>query len=88
MIRAVVENDLVRQVFHRKERHTPLMNENEDPIDARTAESHETDSSQNVPEGPDSPSRRELMERYAKYAIVGAPLLLFASKAHAIHSKP
>jgi hypothetical protein len=36
----------------------------------------------------DTPSRRELIERYGKYAIVGAPLLLFVSKARAIHSKP
>ena len=33
-------------------------------------------------------TRRELIERYAKYALIGAPLLLFASKAHAIHSRP
>jgi hypothetical protein len=33
-------------------------------------------------------SRRELIERYAKYAVVAAPLLLFVSKANAIHSKP
>jgi len=64
------------------------MNENEDPLDSQTAANDETNSSHEVQEGPDSPSRRELIERYAKYAIVGAPLLLFASKAHAIHSKP
>jgi len=64
------------------------MNENEDPLDSQTAANDETNSSPEVQEGPDSPSRRELIERYAKYAIVGAPLLLFASKAHAIHSKP
>jgi hypothetical protein len=34
------------------------------------------------------PNRRELIQRYGKYAIAAAPLLLFASKAHAIHSKP
>ncbi|MFC5865061.1 hypothetical protein ACFPT7_22320 [Acidicapsa dinghuensis] len=33
-------------------------------------------------------TRRELIERYGKYALVATPLLLFASKAHAIHSKP
>ena len=33
-------------------------------------------------------TRRELIERYGKYAIVAAPLLLFASKARAIHSRP
>ena len=37
---------------------------------------------------PETPSRRELIERYGKYAIVAAPLLVFVSKAHAIHSKP
>jgi hypothetical protein len=33
-------------------------------------------------------TRRELIERYGKYAIVAAPLLVFVSKAHAIHSRP
>lgn len=33
-------------------------------------------------------TRRELIERYAKVAVGAAPLLLFVSKAHAIHSKP
>jgi hypothetical protein len=37
---------------------------------------------------PKTPSRRELIERYGKYAIVAAPLLVFVSKARAIHSKP
>jgi hypothetical protein len=64
------------------------MNEKEDPLDSQIGASPETNSSPEAPEGPDSPSRRELIERYAKYAIVSAPLLLFASKAHAIHSKP
>ena len=52
-----------------------------------------------APQEPASPShdsandpamstRRELIERYAKYAVVAAPLLVFVSKAHAIHSKP
>jgi hypothetical protein len=39
-------------------------------------------------ESPETPTRRELIERYGKYALVAAPLLVFASKAHAIHSKP
>ena len=33
-------------------------------------------------------SRRELIEKYAKYALVATPLLVFVSKAQAIHSKP
>jgi hypothetical protein len=65
-----------------------LTSEKEDPLDSQITATHETNPSPAVPEGPDSPGRRELIERYAKYAIVGAPLLLFASKAHAIHSKP
>lgn len=36
----------------------------------------------------DTSTRRELIERYGKYAVVAAPLLLFASKARAIHSRP
>jgi hypothetical protein len=45
-------------------------------------------SSSDTSDQPETPTRRQLIERCAKYAIVGAPLLLFASKAHAIHSKP
>lgn len=33
-------------------------------------------------------TRRELLQRYAKCAVAAAPLLLFVSKAQAIHSKP
>jgi hypothetical protein len=33
-------------------------------------------------------NRRQLILRYGKYAAVAAPLLMFASKAHAIHSRP
>jgi hypothetical protein len=37
---------------------------------------------------PESSSRRELIERLAKTATIAAPLVLFVSKARAIHSKP
>lgn len=33
-------------------------------------------------------TRREVIQEYAKVAVAAAPLLLFVSKAHAIHSKP
>ena len=33
-------------------------------------------------------TRREMIQRYAKVAVAAAPLLLFVSKAKAIHSKP
>jgi hypothetical protein len=36
----------------------------------------------------ESSTRRELIGRYAKYAVIAAPLLMFVSKAQAIHSKP
>ena len=45
-------------------------------------------SSPDSANSPETPSRRELIERYGKYAIVAAPLLVFVSKARAIHSKP
>jgi hypothetical protein len=60
----------------------------------RPEEMHSQDENVAAPTSPDTanepatPNRRELIERYAKYALVGAPLLLFASKAHAIHSAP
>jgi len=47
-----------------------------------------TPSSAQATNEPESSSRRELLERYAKYAVVAAPLLVFVSKAHAIHSAP
>jgi hypothetical protein len=37
---------------------------------------------------PQIPSRRELIERFAKAATIAAPLVVFVSKARAIHSKP
>lgn len=33
-------------------------------------------------------NRRELIKRYGKYALAAGSLLLFVSKAHAIHSAP
>lgn len=45
-------------------------------------------SSPETANSPETPSRRELIERYGKYAVVAAPLLVFVSKARAIHSKP
>jgi hypothetical protein len=36
----------------------------------------------------DTSTRREMIQRYAKVAVAAAPLLLFVSKAHAIHSRP
>ena len=59
-----------------------------------TKETQEQNEQQTAPSSsraanePESSSRRELIERYAKVAVVAAPLLLFVSKANAIHSKP
>lgn len=36
----------------------------------------------------DISTRREMIQRYAKVAVAASPLLLFVSKAKAIHSKP
>lgn len=52
-------------------------NENVAPLPPPDVENH-----------PEKSSRRELIERYGRYAVVAAPLLMFVSKAHAIHSRP
>ena len=64
------------------------MNENEVKLDSQAGEDKEADSCPHVSDSLETPSRRELIERYGKYAIIAAPLLLFATKARAIHSKP
>jgi len=51
-------------------------------------EQHQAINSPDEANEPQIPSRRELIERYAKVAVVAAPLLVFVSKARAIHSKP
>ena len=51
-------------------------------------EQHQATNSPDEDNEPQIPSRRELIERYAKVAVVAAPLLVFVSKARAIHSKP
>jgi len=51
-------------------------------------EPHQPANSPDASNEPQMASRRELIERYAKIAVVAAPLLVFVSKAHAIHSRP
>lgn len=51
-------------------------------------EQHRATNSPDETNEPQIPSRRELIERYAKVAVAVAPLLVFVSKAHAIHSAP
>ena len=63
-------------------------------MNERPQEMHPEDEHATVPISPDAAdepaitTRRELIERYAKVAVVAAPLLVFVSKARAIHSKP
>jgi hypothetical protein len=64
------------------------MNEDQEKLQAQIGEEDAAVSSHDDSDRPETPSRRKLIERYGKYAIVGAPLLLFASKARAIHSRP
>jgi hypothetical protein len=54
---------------------------------SETPEKIDTDSRETVREEETS-TRREMIQRYAKVAVAAAPLVLFVSKAHAIHSKP
>jgi hypothetical protein len=64
------------------------MNNEKEKIDAQTDQEGAQQSSTENTALTDTSTRRELIERYGKYAIVAAPLLLFASKARAIHSRP
>jgi len=60
----------------------------------RPKETYSQDENIAAPSSPDSENepatsnRRELIERCAKAAIIAAPLVVFVSKARAIHSKP
>jgi len=51
-------------------------------------ENIEVSSSSDAENEPALTNRRELIERYAKVAVAAAPLVMFVSKARAIHSKP
>lgn len=64
------------------------MNDKEGKLNSNLGEDPGANSDRSAANSPETPSRRELIERYGKYAIVAAPLLLFASKARAIHSVP
>jgi hypothetical protein len=57
-------------------------------LHSQSEQSAPSPAHQDTANQPEKSNRRELIERYGKYAIVGAPLLMFVSKAHAIHSKP
>jgi hypothetical protein len=52
------------------------------------AEETTTSSQEETANEPEVSNRRQLITRYGKYAVVAAPLLMFVSKAHAIHSRP
>lgn len=56
----------------------------ESPENKGTGEQEERDAIKQE----ETSTRREMIQRYAKVAVGAAPLLLFVSKAHAIHSKP
>jgi hypothetical protein len=64
------------------------MKDKEEKLNPNPGEDQGAVSSGSAANPPETPNRRELIERYGKYAIVAAPLLLFASKARAIHSVP
>ena len=64
------------------------MNEKRKEINAQANENVDPLLPPDTENQTEKPSRRELIERYGRHAIVAAPLLMFVSKAHAIHSKP
>jgi hypothetical protein len=66
------------------------MNEEKEKLPAEANRQAAPLSSCDDSDRPQTPSRRQLIERYGKYAVVAAPLLLFASKGQGqdIHSGP
>jgi len=64
------------------------MNDSQEKLHTQSEREDAVVSSRDDSDQLETSSRRELIERFGKYAIVGAPLLLFASRARAIHSKP
>jgi hypothetical protein len=62
------------------------MKENKEEIQAQAG--HDAASTDDAANQPESSNRRELIAQFGKVAIVAAPLLMFVSKARAIHSKP
>jgi hypothetical protein len=62
------------------------MKENKEEIHSQT--SHDVTSTDDTANQPETSNRRELIARFGKVAIVAAPLLMFVSKARAIHSRP
>jgi len=64
------------------------MNEKDEKLNTHAEEAEGTVSGTDAGNQLETPSRRELIERYGKYAVVAAPLLLFATKGRAINSRP
>jgi hypothetical protein len=66
------------------------MNEEKEKLPAESSRQAPSSASGNDADRPETPSRRQLIERYGKYAVVAAPLLLFVSKGQGqeIHSGP
>lgn len=81
--------DGTRDRTAKKRRFDKSMNDDKkEEIYAHRDECVRSSSSTDSSNSQETPSRRELIERYGKYALVATPLLLFASKARAIHSAP
>ncbi len=59
------------------------MDEKEKKFSPEISEDAGAASFTNTADTRELPNRRELIERYGKYAIIAAPLLLFATKANA-----
>ena len=64
------------------------MNDEQKQTDTHICEEPASGSLQTEAAPADTTTRREAIKRYSKYALVAAPLLMFASRARAIHSKP
>ena len=86
--RGPIHGKIISSVTEKKWGLRTTMDDKERKLNSNPGEGQEAVSGRGAENPPETPSRRELIERYGKYAIVAAPLLLFASKARAIHSVP
>ena len=65
-----------------------MSNEKKEEMHVPETEETTASSQEKATNEPEVSNRRQLIAKYGKYAVVAAPLLMFVSKAQAIHSRP
>jgi|HubBroStandDraft_3_1064219.scaffolds.fasta_scaffold1767511_1 hypothetical protein len=73
---------------HVKRRFIRIMKEDNQEIHSQKERDSVSPSAPASANRPETETRREMIATFGKVAIVAAPLLMFVSKARAIHSRP